>query len=161
MYVHYDVVERRKLFNALFNFTRKLDIHYLCAKVKKEKTTDVVSLTDRLTKELVAKLREAKTYFDSFDQIVVYYDNGQIELTKILVSIFNSMFSNVEFRKVKPVDYKLFQSADLICTLELMTLKMQNDGNQLSMSETVFFENQRRLKKNYIKPIESKRILDS
>ena len=161
MYVHYDLKVRRQLFSALFNFTRKLNVHYLCVEVKKEKTTDVVSLTDRLTKELVAKLREVKDYLDSFDHVIVYYDNGQIELTKILVSIFNSMFSGVEFRKVKPVDYKLFQSADMICTLDLLALKLRDDKNKLSMSETVFFENQRSLRKNYIKPIETKNILIS
>ncbi len=37
---------------------------------------------------------------------------GKLKLTKILTSVFNTLYAHVEFRKVKPVDYKLFQVAD-------------------------------------------------
>lgn len=50
----------------------------------------------------------------------VIYDNGQTQVTKIITSVFNTLFANVEMRKVRPVDYKLFQVADLICTLEMI-----------------------------------------
>jgi len=53
-----------------------------------------------------------------------------------------------------PTEYKLFQAADLLCTLELVRLKL--DNNHFSKSEKVFFGNIRDLKKNYLKPIEKK-----
>jgi len=58
---------------------------------------------------------------------------------------------NVEFRKVLPSSYRLFQVADLICTIRLAELKL--DNHQLSSSERRFFKDERTLKKNYIKPI--------
>ena len=39
--------------------------------------------------------------------------------------IYNVFFTNVDFRKVMPVDYKLFQVADLLCSVELLSLKAE------------------------------------
>ena len=95
-------------------------------------------------------------FFFDFDKVVLYYDDGQTELTNILVSVFNSLLSNVDVRKVLPIDYKLFQVADLICTLKLLNLKREN--NLLSNSEMMFFKSSRDINKNYIKPILKKKF---
>lgn len=84
------------------------------------------------------------------------YDNGQVEVTRILSSVFNALLENVEFRKVIPADYRLFQVADLICTLKLTELKMEN--HLLSKSEIYFFNDERTLKKNYLKPLSKKEL---
>ena len=57
-------------------------------------------------------------------------------------------------RKVMLSEYKLFQATDLLCTLELVRLKLEN--NMFSKSEKTFFGNIRDLKKNYIKPLSKK-----
>ena len=62
----------------------------------------------------------------------------------------------MEFRKVKPVDYKLFQAADLICTVELLAEKA--DAGKFSASELEFFDNIRDFKKNYLKHIRKKHL---
>lgn len=147
-----DLVEHRKrLFNALFHFTRKVNIRYAYAMVKKAECPDVIALTARLSKALAAILRDHAEFWQSFDRIIVYYDNGQIELTKILISVLGTLFAQVEFRKVAPVDYKLFQVADLICTTELLAEKAT-----FSRSEIEFFDNKRDFRKNYLKPIRKK-----
>lgn len=153
----FDLMEdRKKLFNALFNFARKLPFSYVCAKVKKNECADVVELTAKLSKSISSVLKEHSEYFDSFDRIIIYYDNGQVELTKILTTLFNALFGNVEFRKVKPSDYKLFQVADLVCTLELLIEKA--NATAFSHSELEFFHNIRDFKKNYYKCISQKHI---
>jgi hypothetical protein len=156
VYINDTVEDRKKLFNALFHFVRKLNVHYICAKVSKHECSDVVALTAKLSRTIADAIQADKAYFDSYDRIIVYYDNGQVELTKILTSVFNALFSTVEFRKVRPVDYKLFQAADLICTMELLKQKM--DANMASHSEMAFFENRRDFKKNYWKVVEQKRL---
>lgn len=83
--------------------------------------------------------------------IISFYDNGQIELTKILTSVFNTLYTHVEFRKVRPVDYKLFQVADLICTTELLEEK-----DAFTRSELDFFSSKRDFRKNFLKPIRKK-----
>ena len=79
------------MFNALFNFARKLPVSYICAKVKKSECADVVELTSKLSKSISRILRDHAEYFESFDKIIVYYDNGQVELTKILTTLFYLM----------------------------------------------------------------------
>lgn len=62
----------------------------------------------------------------------------------------------IEFRKVLPSEYCLFQVADLVCTLTLTELKMLN--HSLSKSEIKFFGDERTLKKNYLKVIKTKEL---
>lgn len=148
--------ERKKLFNALFNFSRRLNIQYACALIKKIECEDIVAMTAKLSRSIADILTRNQDYLRSFDQIIVYYDNGQVELTKILTSVINALFTHVEFRKVKPADYKLFQVADLVCTMELLSQKIED--NLLSQSENEFFSSGRDFKKNYLKSLRAKRI---
>lgn len=152
-----DIRARRKqLFNALFNFSRKLNFRYSCIILKKSECSDVRTMTAKLSKHIKDMLRTNHEYLEQFDRIIVYYDNGQVELTKTLTSVFHSFFSHVEFRKVNPTDYKLFQVADLICTMELLTQKAMMNG--FSRSEMEFFHSEREFKKNYLKPLLKKQL---
>ena len=130
------------------------DSQYSCIKVKKSECPDVITMTSKVSKALADVLRSNEDFWNSFDKVIIYYDNGQIELTKILTSVFSTLYTHVEFRKVKPVDYKLFQIADLICTMELLAEKA--DTNSFSRSEMEFFDNIRDFKKNYLKHIKKK-----
>ncbi len=115
-----------------------VDHYNLCAKVKMiECKDDIIQPSLRISKLLVNNIRSHYDFWNSFDKINIYYDNGQVELTKIIMALFTSLFSNVEIRRVKPGDYKLFQVADLICTMELLSEKTSR-GNFTS-SEMEFF----------------------
>lgn len=148
--------DRKRLFNALFHFSRKLNFNYLCAKVKKSECPDVVTMAGKLSKAIADEIIIHIDYWNSFDKVIIYYDNGQVELTKILTSVFNVLCANVEFRKVQPIEYKLFQVADLICTIELLWEKAEN--NAFSKSETEFFGSTRDFKKNYFKVLSKKHL---
>lgn len=106
-------------------------------------------------KEISGFIRSHYEDFLDFDDVKIYYDNGQVEVSKILSSVFNALLPNPIFRKVMPSEYKLFQVADLLCTLELVKLKLEN--NMFSKSEMPFFGNIRDLKKNYLKPLDKKK----
>ena len=150
------VEARRKLFNTLFNFTRKLNIHYICTKVDKSECSDIIQLTARVSKAIAKALRDTESFWNQYDNVIVYYDNGQVELTKILTSVFHTLYAHVEFRKVAPVNYKLFQVADLICTLEL--LRAKGEKGNFSKSETDFFHSFRDFRKNYLRAIDQKKL---
>ena len=148
---------RRSLFNSIFHFTRRLPIRYICPKINKsECSDDELEIISKLSKVISDELRKHYDYFKSFDLIINYYDYGQSALTKIIISVFNALFPNVEMRKVSPVDYKLFQVADLICTMELTNDKANR--NALSKSELEFFHSARDFKKNLYKYIEKKKL---
>ena len=152
-----DSMEYRKLlFKLLFNFVRKIDCKYICIKVRKDRYHDTKMLISHLEKEISDILKSHAEFLHQFDRIIVYYDNGQNQLTKILTSVFGELYGNTEFRKVKPADYKLFQAADMICTIELLEEKAK--AKSFSKSEIEFFGSIREFKKNYLKPLIKKRL---
>ena len=147
---------RQKIMKKMMSFLRKIDIKCKTVYIEKKHISDEVEAAGKLAKQLSLFLRNNMAHFSSYDTVKVYYDNGQIELNNILSSVFNIFLDNVEFRKVIPSDYRLFQIADLVCTLQLLELKCKN--HLLSNSEKRFFENDRTLKKNYIKPLKQKML---
>jgi len=94
--------------------------------------------------------------FLHYERIVIYYDYGQMELAKILISVFNAVLDGVEFKKAIPANYKLCQAADMLCTLELLSVK--SEKRALTKSELLFFKSERDLYKSYLKAIGKKRI---
>lgn len=152
-----DMVESRKhLFNILYYFSRKLDFKYICTKIKKSECSDEIIMTAKVSKAIAEEIRANAEFWEHFDRVIVYYDNGQIELTKILTSVFSTLYAHVEFRRVQPVDYKLFQVADLVCTMELLAEKAES--NSFSRSEQEFFGNVRDFRKEYLKGFQKKRL---
>ena len=145
---------RKKILKRLLSFTRRVNIHCDSFVIDKKNINNNIELTGRLSKEISNFIRENYNEFLKYDIVKVYYDNGQVEVTKILSSVLYVLLTNVEFRKVMPADYRLFQVADLVCTLKLAELKMRD--KTLSKSEKLIFDNERTLKKNYLKPIQSK-----
>ncbi len=109
-----------------------------------------VDITNMITKELLSFIKANLQYFLQFDKIIIYYDNGQVKLTNILIAIFGSLLDNSEFRIITPNNYKLFQVADLICTLALIKNKLISN-KPLTNSEEIFFGSAGRLRKNYLK----------
>lgn len=156
VYANDKIADRKHLFNILYYFSRRLEFKYICAKVKKRECSDDIVMTAKLSKAIAEALRKNTAFIGTFDKIVVYYDNGQIELTKILTSVFNTLYSSVEFRRVEPLNYKLFQVADMICTMELLAAKIED--NTMSKSECEFFGSARDFKKEYLKGLRKKQI---
>lgn len=157
IYKDMSINERRRIFNKLVAFVRQIDIRYKCFYIEKKQISDVVDGTGRLSKQISRFINAHYEEFRSFDDVKIYYDNGQVAVSKMLSSVFNALLPNPIFRKVMPAEYKLFQVADLICSLELVRLKI--DNNAFSRSEERFFGNIRDLKKNYIKPLRKKEWL--
>lgn len=155
-YQYMSIEDRKKVFKRMAGFARNIDIRCESFYIEKKHITDGIEASGKLSKIIANFIREHYEFFLSFENVKIYYDNGQVELNKILAAVFSTLLDNVEFRKVIPSDYRLFQVADLVCTLKLVELKL--DNHILSKSERRFFENDRILKKNYLKMI-SKIIL--
>ena len=117
VYEYMTVHDRRRVFNKMVAFIRQADIRYKCFYIDKKHISDVVEATGRLSRQISQFVREHYEEFLSFDDVKIYYDNGQVEVSKILSSVFNALLPNPIFRKVMPSDYKLFQAADLFCTM--------------------------------------------
>ena len=124
--------------------------------VDRKEAADKIKLSGKLAKEINTAFREYSDFFMEFDKVIVYYDNGQIELSAILNAVFSIYFSNVEFRKAEPQKYRLLQAADFICSMEL--LKIKKNEKRLSKSEEKIFYKPQELKKTFFKSIEKKKM---
>lgn len=148
--------KRRSLFASLFFFTIKSPIQYKTFIFEKKFFPDAFSLEGRMAKELSSFIRNNIAFFQKFENVVLYYDNGQTELNRILNLVLSTELSTYSYKKVSPKDYKLFQVADLICTLKLLDLKCEH--GELSRSEQLIFHSKRELRRQFIKPILKKRF---
>ena len=157
IYANMSIIERRRIFNKMLAFIRNTNIRYKSFFIEKKHIADSVDAVGRLSKLISRFVREHYQDFLNFDDVKIYYDNGQVEVSKILSSVFNALLPNPIFKRVMPKDYKLFQAADFLCTLTLVKLKLEN--NLFSKSEMNFFGNVRDLKRNYLKPLSKKEWL--
>ena len=151
-----DLKVRQKLLMRMMSFFRNTELRVKTVYIEKKHIADSVEAAGKLAKQISQFVRDNYSYFLSYDCVKVYYDNGQVELSRILSSVFNSLLDNVQFRRVIPSDYRLFQVADMVCTLTLVDLKYSS--HQLSKSEMLFFGDERTLHKNYLKPLDAKRM---
>lgn len=156
VFANYSIDERRKLLYKMLNFVNACPIQYMTVAVDRKEATDKIELSGKLAKEINTAFREHSDFFMEFDKVIVYYDNGQIELSAILNAVFSIYFSNVEFRKAEPQKYRLLQAADFICSMEL--LKIKRNEKRLSKSEERFFYKPQELKKTFFKSIEKKKM---
>ena len=146
--------ERRAVFSKLYYFVNKCNVKYKSFIFKKREYEDIFKLEGRMARELSKFIRENLEYFLGFEKVILYYDNGQHELNRILNTVLATELAEFEVRKVLPCDYRLFQAADLICTLEL--LKIKAEVNELSKSELLIFHSKRDLKKDFLKGMAKK-----
>ena len=155
-YIKLTIDERRIQFINMYHFVRKCEIKYKTFIFKKSEYSDKLTLEGKMAKALKMFIQENLNYFSNFDRIIIYYDNGQHEITRMLNLIFNYTLNGVEARSVSPSQYSLFQVADFVCTMELLDLKFSK--NELSRSEKKFFYKPKEPQKPYISTIKCKRL---
>ena len=153
-YINMSLSERRRLLYSLTYFARNIEYYYASFYVDKKHIPNEVEQSAKLSKQMAQYIRNHYPFLLSYDVIKVYYDNGQVEVTKIITAIFTSLFEKVELKKAFPKDYKLFQVNDLLCTFKLFELKAR--ANNWSKSEKIFFKTQKNFYKNYYKAIKTK-----
>ena len=150
---------RRKIFSRMMGFARKVDFKYHCICVNKRYCDTTEQMMERLDRQLQEFLVATKSVTDGFSRIKVYYDCGQASITQLLARNFNGLgYPRVEFaQSVTPRRYKLFQVADLVCTLRLLEMKLENEG-RLSPIECSFFGGVKSFRHNILRRIKSKEL---
>lgn len=146
-YAQVDGATRKRVFDTLFRFLRKAEISYKTILIDKRVYGSGHDLEQRIARELGSFIRENLVFFQSYDRVIVYYDRGQKEISRVLNLVFASHLHGVEFRTVMSQEYILFQAADLACTMELVEARRKERG--LSKSESAFFGGAEKFKKSY------------
>ena len=151
--------ERRAILTKLYFFATKTPIFYKSFIFEKKQFKDVFELEARMAREISFFLRENMAFFQRFSNVILYYDNGQRIINRLINTVFAMELTRYEVRKVLPVDYKLFQVADLICTLTLTEKKIEH--GELSRSETYIFKSKRAFYKDFMNRLRKKELKKS
>ena len=112
-YRYFQANERRAIFSKLFYFSLGCDIKYKSFVYRKSEHENIFKLEARMARDLSQFIRDNLTYFQRFSKVILYYDNGQHELNRILNTVFATQLVDYDVRKVIPNEYRLFQAADL------------------------------------------------
>ena len=156
VFSRYSIDERRKLLYKMLNFVNGCPISYMMVAVDRKEATDKITLSGKLGRAINIAFSKHTEFFLNFDKVIVYYDNGQVELSAILNAVFSIYFSNVEFRKAEPQKYRLLQAMDFICSMKLLRIKKEE--KRLSRSEERFFYKPQELKKTFLKSVDKKKL---
>jgi len=150
---------RERIFARMMTFARKVDFKYKCIFVDKHYVTGPVQLAARLKGALTDFVSANKTTLERLDCVKIYYDCGQSAVTNILHDVFeNTLSCTIDFaQNVRPAKYRLFQLADLVCTITLIALKLDS-GMTMSKSEARFFGGPKAFKHNFLRRIRAKEL---
>lgn len=133
-------LERRKrMFSAFFMMFQHMPIRYRTLAYIKREVGDRDSLTTRIRRDIVNLIFDELAYFQSYDVVKVYYDGGQSVVTKAIHDAVEYALSKnaIVYRNASPMQYRLLQVADLLCTLELTEIKYQRH-EQTATDEKIF-----------------------
>ena len=69
--------KRKSIFNSIYQFSRRIPVKYKTIIIDKIYTDNGRILRQKLSLEINNMVKEHEKYFNKFDKIVMYYDNGQ------------------------------------------------------------------------------------
>jgi len=137
-YFTFSIDTRKNIFKSIYHFSRKIKVKYKTIIIDKRYTNNGRILRQQLSYEINKMIKDNEQYFEKFNQIVMYYDNGQEVLGTILDSIF-MRFDGFEHR----VDFdhkekRLFQVSDMLTYIDKFDYKYKNKMS-FAKSEKYFF----------------------
>lgn len=144
-----DVDTRWRLLLRFSTFVKALPITYHTFVYSYYDVRGERELSARMRRDIVDFLYSDLDTFQSFDKVVVYYDEGQQAVTNALHRAFDYMLSNisVEYRLIRYQDRRLAQAADYLNSIELAA--MRYDTGEVSKTYTRFYGTRREFRKNF------------
>lgn len=137
-YAKFSLIIRKSIFKSLFHFSRKVDVKYNTIIVDKKYINDSSLLRKKLLFEINSMIKKIDKYLNKYDKIVLYYDNGQEVLGKILDQAFIK-FSGFEHRiTFNHEEKRLFQLTDMLTYLDKYYYKY-NHKKGFTKGEKFFF----------------------
>ena len=152
-------IEQRKAILAYFSsFVRKLPVSYITFVYRRSQFEDPARLMERTGRDISSAMVKHLGFFQSFDDVKAYYDNGQDIVKQALDRSVGKVLSKgvVCRRKTSMTDYRLEQVADYLCTIELALAKYETKEDGETYNK--FFGDIGSFKRNWLKQARSKRI---
>ncbi len=152
-----DMETRKKLFANFEAFCRRAPFTCTTFLYRRNEVPDPSNFITRFKRGLVIFLTDNLEYFQQFELVKIYYDNGQQMVTEALHGALDFILykESVLYRAASSKEYRLSQVADCVCAIELVNLKFLN--NELTETDTKMFgTNYSAFKKNHLRHIRRK-----
>ena len=158
-YAGMDIETRKQLLMHFFMFQRTLLYRYKTFAYVRKEVSDPNAFVARFRRDLVVFLADNLGYFQEFDKVKIYYDDGQGMVSRALHAAIDYELSKeaVVYRDADARDYSLSQVADLICTMELTAIKFES-GELTATDEKFFGLSESKFKKLYLRHIRKKML---
>ena len=152
-YGNLGIQTRKRMLSKFSIFAQHLPYSYHTFAYRKSEFPDDEAMFARMRRDLVTFLFDHLEHFQSFDQVKLYYDDGQGALSKVLHSAIEYAISKgaCVYRDAHPQDYRLSQVADYVCGIELTALKY--DAKESTPTDEIFFGGSTSFKKNFLKQV--------
>ena len=137
-YSHFDLEKRKSIFWAIFYFSNRVKVKIRTVIIDKKYINKKMQLNMALARKIGQFINDNKAYFDTFDKIVIYYDNGQETLATILDTLFATnpkVERRIEFDHTKK---RLFQVSDMLTVIDKLYYKRKNNIS-FTKAEKYFF----------------------
>ena len=145
---------RRRIFSRMMGLVRRIPFVCTCLEVDKHFCDTTEKVNAKIEGQLASLIDGHRLDLGAFECVRIYYDCGQKQLTKFLLSFFEKRTHiPVEYAQgATPWKHIFLQVADLVATLRFIELKMQA-GLPMTKSEYRFFGGPRRFKHDVLRAI--------
>lgn len=152
------VGDRKRLLTQFARLVRSLPVTYVTLRYDAADTHSQDELEARIRRDLAALVFDHLGYFQSFDSIAVYYDDGQRAVSAALHDALDFVLARnvADYRDADHGARRLLQAADYICTVERAA--MAYDAGLQTRTHERFFGGRRSFMQSYMKQLVRKRL---
>lgn len=153
-----DEATRKRLLSAFRVFFRHLPIRYACLAFRMRELPSPERAEAAMRRELVDLIFDNLEYFQGFDDVKIYYDNGQHSIAQALHRAIDYALAKdaVVYRMATASDYRLSQAADYICTVELAATRYAE--KRTTATDEKFFGGWQQFKRGILREVRAKRF---
>ena len=148
--------DRKRLLTQFSRFVRELPISFFALRYDGATVHNRNELEARLRRDLALLIFDSLSYFQAFDAIAVYYDNGQGAVSAALHDALDFVLAKnvADYRHADPNARRLLQVADYVCTV--LRVSEDYDAGRQSRTHERFFGNRRNFTQSYKKQLDRK-----
>lgn len=152
------LADRKRLLSSFRILFRNLPVRHVCAALRLSEYGNIGHVEAAMRRSIANFLFDNLGYFQGFDDVKIYYDNGQRTIAHALHKAMDFALAKnaVVYRAAVPENYRLSQAADYICTMELVALRYR-DGEP-SATDEKFFGSWSQFKKGILREMRAKRV---
>ena len=154
-YKNMDIKMRKYIINAIYYFIQKSLIKINSIIINEKYLDDKYNLIVNIEKEIDNMIKNNCNYFELFDEIIIYYDNGQKFLEKIIEKIFCELKGFKHKVKFDKKMERLFQVADFLTYIDKTYYKLKIREKLNKKEKLIFTEKEI---KRIIKNLNKKRL---